>query len=182
MGYPPRVAPPGSNLHVRTRATGRELLFRDDRDYAGMEYYLAREIARHGLRCLAYCLMPNHVHFVLVPTRDNLADAMRDLISCYVRRFNMRWDRRGTLVERRYRVTAARDRQHLFRKLRYVALNPVKAGLAERPEEWPYSSYAATIGVEAPPDWLDVEATLRLFDRRPAAARREFRAFVEQRL
>jgi hypothetical protein len=54
MGYPLRVAPPGTYLHGRTRATGRELLFRDDYDYAGMDYYAARTIARHSLCCMAY--------------------------------------------------------------------------------------------------------------------------------
>ena len=182
VGYPPRIARPGTYLHVRTRATGRERLFDDDQDYAGIERILERVVWRYALRCIAYCLMPNHVHLVIVPTTDNLPAAMRDLISSYVRRYNERWGRRGTLVERRYRVTEARDTQHVFRMLRYIALNPVEADLADRPEDWPYSSYGATVGVCDPPAWLDVAAVLKLFDRRIWAARADYRAFVETRL
>jgi putative transposase len=182
MPYPPRLAPAGAHLHVRTRAVDREPLFRDRWDYDGMLWYLGREVQRHAWRCFAYCLMPTHIHLVLQPRKESVPDGMRDLLSCYSRRFNERWERRGHLVERRYRSTAARSQPHLYEIMRYVPLNPVKAQLESRPELWPHSSYAATLGLEEPPPWLDVAGALRLFDRDPIVARREYRAFVEQRL
>jgi REP element-mobilizing transposase RayT len=181
MAYPPRLVPVGVPSHVRTRAVARELLFLDEADYEAMEWRLGREVQRHGWRCLSYCLMPNHVHFVLCPMRDTVPAGMRDLLSSYSRRFNERWSRRGHLVERRYRATPSADEQHLYRMLRYVALNPVEARLVERPELWPYSSYAATIGLAEPPAWLDAGGTLRHFDRNRRRARQIFRDFVEQR-
>jgi hypothetical protein len=65
--------------------------------------------------------------------------------------------------------------------LRYVALNPVEVDLVERPELWPYSSYAATVGVADPPAWLDVDGALRLFDTNRRRAQKRFQEFVEQR-
>jgi putative transposase len=181
MPYTPRFVPVGVPSHVRTRAVAREPLFRDDADYEAMEWRIAREVLRHGWRCLSYCLMPNHVHLVLLPLRETAAAGMRDLLSSYSRRYNERWGRRGHLVERRYRSTPAADEAHLYRMLRYVALNPVKANLVDRPESWPYSSYAATLGLVDPPAWLDVDGVLRLFDADRSRARRRFHDFVEQR-
>jgi REP element-mobilizing transposase RayT len=147
-----------------------------------MLWQLGRQVERHELRCLSYCFMPTHIHLVLQPRRENLADAMRDLLSCYSRRFNNRWERPGHLVERRYRSTPARSQQHLHEVMRYLPLNPVRADLIPRPELWQFSSYAATIGLEEPPFWLDVAGALRLFDRDPRRARLALRAFVEHRL
>jgi REP element-mobilizing transposase RayT len=181
MPYPPRFVPVGVPSHVRTRAVAREPLFLDDADYEAMEWRIGREVQRHGWRCLAYCLMPNHVHLVLHPLRDTVPAGMRDLLSSYARRYNERWGRRGHLVERRYRATPAADDAHAYRMLRYVALNPVEVDLVERPELWPYSSYAATAGLADPPAWLDVDGALRLFDQNRRRARKLFRDFVEQR-
>jgi REP element-mobilizing transposase RayT len=181
MGYAPRGPSVGNILHVRTRATGAELLFRDDWDYDGMLWLLGREVERHAWRCLAYCFMPNHIHVVVRPLRETVSQGMRDLLSCYARRFNDRWGRRGHLVERRYRVTAARDEPHLYRIMRYVPRNPVEATLRDSPEHWPHSSYAATLGLSDPPWWLDVEGALTLFDRDARRARGAYRAYVEKR-
>ncbi len=181
MSYPPRIAPVGVPLHIRTRAVDREPLFRDGWDYEGMLWHLGRQVNRHAWSCIAYCFMPTHIHLVLLPRRESVPEGMRDLLACYSRRFNGRWDRRGHLVERRYRSTAARSTEHLYEIMRYVPRNPVRAKLEERAERWRWSSYAATIGLEEAPDWLDVAGALRLFDRNPPAARRAYRAFVEQR-
>jgi REP element-mobilizing transposase RayT len=180
--YAPRFVPVDVPSHVRTRATGREPLFRDHEDYVAMEWRLARVVLEHGLGCLSYCLMPNHVHLVLQPQHENVDVAMRNLLSAYARRFNLRWGRRGHLVERRYRSTPAADEPHFFRMLRYVALNPVEADLVPRPELWPYSSYAATIGLREPPIWVDVNRVLAHFDPNRRRAQRLFRQFVEHGL
>jgi putative transposase len=181
VSYPLRSPAVGNVLHVRTRATGHEPLFRDHWDYEGMLWLLGREVLRHELGCLNYCLMPNHIHLVLRPKRETVPAALRDLLSSYARRFNERWERRGHLVECRYRSTPARDDPHVYRMMRYVALNPVTADLCDRPEAWPYSGYAALLGLRDAPIWLDVMSALQLFDREPSRARREYRAFVEKR-
>jgi REP element-mobilizing transposase RayT len=182
MGYPPRDAPAGQFLHVRTRATASERLHRDYWDYEGMLYRLGLQVVEHELHCVSFCLMPTHVHAVLRPARATVSDAMRNLLNGYAQRYNRRWERRGHLVERRFRCKPARSTAHLYEMLRYVHLNPVKDGLVARPEQWLHSSYAATIGLVEPPPWLDVETALRLFHRDPATARSEYRAFVEGRL
>jgi putative transposase len=182
MGERRRFPCAGTFVHVTTRATGRELLFHDDEDYARLGWLTARAAQRHGWRCLAHCFMPNHTHFVLWPSRETVSEGMRDLLSAYSRGFNARWERRGHLVERRYRLTPVADEQHLHRLLRYVALNPVAAKLVDLPEQWPHGSYAATVGEARAPGWLDVAAALRLFDREPGQARVAYRSLVEQRL
>jgi hypothetical protein len=112
MAYPPRYAPAQQFLHVRTRATAREPLHRDAADYEGMLFRIGTQVLKHELRCVAYCLMPTHVHLVVRPARETLSDAMRDLLNGYVQRYNRRWERRGHLVECRFRCTPARSTAH----------------------------------------------------------------------
>ena len=182
MPYPPRYAPAEQFLHVRTRATGRERLHKDFWDYEGMLFRTGLQAVEHELGCVAYCLMPTHVHFVLRPARETVSDAMRNLLNGYAQRYNRRWERRGHLVERRFRCTPAASTGHLHRMLRYVHRNPVKDGLVARPEQWLHSSYRATLGLAPAPEWLDVATLLKLFHPVAATARSEYRAFVEEEL
>ena len=94
---------------------------------------------------LAYCLMGTHYHLVLDVEGKTLPEAMRWLNGVYARRFNKRHERRGHLLGARYNTWFIRDERHYTATIRYVLDNPVRAGLCERPEEWPWSYAAETL-------------------------------------
>ena len=106
------------------------------------------------LLCHAYCLMPNHYHLIVETPRGNLDEAMHRLNSTYAVRFNRQHDRTGHVFQGRYGAKLITDNDYALAVVRYVAANPVQAGLCEMPEDWPWSSYAATAGLARPQPFL----------------------------
>ncbi len=163
--------------HVWIGATGNELYFRDDIDRMNWIRGLVHITDKHGWTCLAFCQMSTHVHLILdVPDRS-LPAGMQRLNSDYGQRYNTRHDRVGLLVRRRYgsrRITSADDVLGVFA---YVALNPVKAGMCPRGEDWRWSSLASTVGLTA--DFPFVDASLVLAEVAGSTAR--LRSFLESR-
>jgi REP-associated tyrosine transposase len=166
-----RVELTGAVYHVIARGNERKAIFRDDRD---REIYLERLAEcreRFRLRVLAYCLMSNHIHVAVERGPFPLSRAMLALHSFYAQRFNSRHRRSGHLFQGRYRAFLVQDDKYLFALLRYIHLNPVRAGMVDRPESYSWSSdrcYRSGRG----PDWLDLDVALgRLSsDRKEAAA------------
>lgn len=174
---------PGGLAHVTTRTVRRLPLFLAETDalaYLDLLDFVTREIADWSI--LAYCLMPNHVHLVVDAEIEELARAMHRLNGLYAQRFNREHGFTGHLFQGRYHTEPIQDEAHLPGSLRYAVMNPVRAGLCERPENWRWSSYRATIGLAAVPRFLDVERALECFGGDLAASRRRFRDFVEQQL
>jgi putative transposase len=125
--------------------------------------FLGHVVDACGWRCHAYCLMGNHFHLVLDTPGANLAAGMQYLKGCYAQWFNAYRGREGTLFERRYWYRIATSEAHVLSFARYVVLNPVRAGLCRSPEEWPWSSFAATVGLEPRPAFLHTETVLSWF-------------------
>ena len=130
-----------------SRGNERRPIFWTDADRRTYLRLLAQTIQRTGWRCLAFCLMGNHVHLVIETREPNLGDGMRYLHGCYARYFNDRYARIGHLFQGRYGSTRVESDTQLFAVLRYVALNPAEANFCDRPEDYAWSSYA---GVVAP--------------------------------
>ena len=143
---------------------------------------LGHAIERHGWSCLAYCLLDTHVHLVIRTPRPNLGAGMKWLLGPYAQNFNHRHEREGHLFRGRFYSSRIRTQNHLISAIIYVVLNPVRAGLVERAEEWRWSSYAPTIGRRPVPDYLDVAAVLELVDADPTAARLRFELGVRDAL
>ena len=123
---------PGIPHHVTQRGNRRERTFFEDGDYALYVDLLALAAARHGVEVWPYCLMPNHDHVVAVPRdEDALGRTFRDVHRRYTGFVNTRMRVTGHLWQGRF-SSVAMDEAHLFAALRYVALNPVRARLAER--------------------------------------------------
>lgn len=129
--------------------------------------------------CLTYCLMPNHVHLLVDAAQEQLSAAMRYVNGVYAQRFNREHGYRGHLLQGRFKAKPIVDEGHLAEAVRYIVMNPVRAGLCERPELWPWSSYRAHLGLTSPRRFLDVRRVLRLFDRDDGKAREELRRYVE---
>ena len=140
---------------------------------------LAATVDRHGWAVHAYCLMDNHYHLLLHTPEANLAAGMQQLNANHAQRFNRLRNRPGHLFQGRYASSLVDSEAHLIQSARYIALNPVRAGLCPTPERWRWSSYRATIGLDPGPEVLDPSTLLGPFGSPDDRARRGFQAFVE---
>ncbi len=138
-----RFAVAGLPHHVTQRGNRREPVFFGDDDYELYRDLLAGQCRRQGVACWAYCLLPNHVHLILVPDREEaLGRALGETHRRYSSGVNARLRVTGHLFQSRF-GSVVMDEDHLMAAARYVALNPVRAGLAARAEDWRWSSARA---------------------------------------
>lgn len=138
-----RIVIPGLPHHVTQRGNRREPIFFEDGDQEVYRDLLAEQCARRSVACWAYCLMPNHVHLILVPPReDALGPAVGEAHRRYTNFINARGRWTGHLFQSRF-SSVVMDEAHLTAAFRYVALNPVRARLAAGAEDWPWSSARA---------------------------------------
>src|SRR6195256_5300518 len=129
--------------HVTQRGNGRARTFFGDLDYALYRDLLAENCRAAGVDVWAWCLMPNHVHLVLVPSDpDGLRRALARVHRRYAGVIQARRKRSGHFWQGRFGAVAM-DEQHLAAALRYVSLNPVRARLVERAQDWRWSSTRA---------------------------------------
>ena len=140
-----RIVIPGIPHHVTQRGNGRQRTVFEDGDYALYLDLLAAAAERAQVEVWSYCLMPNHVHVVLVPSdQDGLWRTFGDLHRRYTGFINARRRTTGHLWQGRY-GSVAMDEGHFVTALRYIALNPVRARLVSRAEDWPWSSTRALL-------------------------------------
>jgi putative transposase len=138
-----RLVIPGIPYHVTQRGNRRQQIFFEDGDYALYRDLLAGAVRRAGTQVWAYCLMPNHVHLIVVPADDDgLRRTFADAHRRYTSFINARQRWTGHLWQGRYGAVAM-DEPHLVHAARYVALNPVRARLSDRADQWPWSSARA---------------------------------------
>lgn len=152
-------------------------IFLDDRDRARFLRMLGEATTRFRLGCHAYCLMPNHYHLVLTTEAPNLSCAVKQVNGPYGQWWNRRRGRVGHVFQSRFWSQVVQDESYLLTVCRYVVLNPVRAGLADSPGDWEWSSYLATSGGTVAPPFL---TTQWLWDRigRNGDARRRYADFV----
>ena len=138
-----RVVAPGLPHHVTQRGNRGQTVFFDEKDYAVYHALMAEQCAAAGVAVWAYCLMPNHVHLILVPSDPSgLQRAVGEAHRRYTRYVNLREDWRGYLWQGRF-ASFPMDEPHLLTAARYVELNPVRAGLVRRARDWKWSSARA---------------------------------------
>lgn len=164
--------------HVTTRATGPIPFFRDDVDRNDFCSRLSRTVKDQHWRCNAFCLMTTHYHLMVDVAEDALQAAMQWLNGTYAQRFNRRHGRWGHLSGARYSCTLIESDRHMLRAFRYIALNPVVAGLCERPQDWPWSSYRGTAGYTRQFRFVD-DGPIRSYFAPGAEGRRALRKYVE---
>ena len=139
----PRLVVPGYPHHVTQRGTLRQKTFFNTEDYQAYLDLIAIAKLKAGCDIWAYCLMPNHVHFVIVPEyEDSLFLLFKEAHRRYTRRINFRENWRGHLWQERFH-SFVMDEQHLNATVKYVELNPVKARLCNNPQDWQWSSVHA---------------------------------------
>lgn len=180
MARPLRLQFPHAVYHVTSRGNARQKIVRDDHDRARFLSILQQVVERFGWLCHAYCLMNNHYHLLVETPQPTLSAGMRQLNGVYTQAFNKRHHRVGHIFQGRFHAVLVEKEAHLLELSRYVVLNPVRGGLVQRPDQWPWSSYRATIGRVGAPAYLTVDWVLGQFGRRLQEARRAYAHFVRE--
>lgn len=147
-----RLVFPDVALHIIQRGNNRHACFAHDSDYLTYLSTLRQLSVKHECKVHAYCLMTNHVHLLVTPSRAEACGLlMRDLGRSYVLYFNRRHDRTGTLWEGRFRSCIAESSRYVMACYRYIELNPVRAGMVGEPGSYAWSSHAANVGLRPDP-------------------------------
>jgi putative transposase len=177
MARPLRVDLPGAIQHVTNRGNDRQDIFRGDADKALFMELFVEEADRCGWLIHDYALMDNHFHLLVETPEANLSRGMQRLQTRYVQRFNRNHGRTGHLFGGRFGSQIVEGGGYLMEVARYIALNPVRAGMVERPEDYRWTSYRAKAGLEAPPPWLSMSGLFH-FERDIELARKPYVEFV----
>jgi REP-associated tyrosine transposase len=180
VSRPLRLEFPGALYHVASRGHERGPIFRDARDRRHFLNLLASVVSDQAWLIHSYCLMGNHYHLLVETARATLSRGMHSLNARYSQVFNRRHERAGHVFEGRFKAIVVERQAHLLELHRYIVLNPVRAEIVRRPEDWPWSNYRATSGAIAYPPWLEVGSTLALFSSFGSGATGAYARFVAE--
>jgi putative transposase len=180
MARPLRIEYPGAVYHVTCRGNARETVFLVDPDRDLFFRVLTQVVERFNWRCHAYCQMTNHYHLLVETVEPTLSRGMRQLNGVYTQQFNRRHRRTGHVFQGRFKAILVEREAYLLELARYVVLNPVRAKMVRRAQDWPWSSYRATAGLEDTPLFLTTGWVLEQFAASRAKAQKAYREFVSQ--
>jgi REP element-mobilizing transposase RayT len=180
MTRPLRIEYPGAVYHITSRGNARNKIFSDDQDRGIFFSILDEVVTRYNWLCHAYCLMHNHYHLMVETPDANLSIGMRQLNGLYTQRYNRRHHKTGHIFQGRFRAILVQKENYLLELCRYVVLNPVRAGVVEKPEACRWSSYQATAGLKKGPDYLTTNWILGLFNSKRTVAQKQYRQFVRE--
>lgn len=182
MPRPLRIQAPGACYHVTASGNTRRTLFRDDAERVDFLDLVADVVAARRWLCRSYCMLSTHYHLLIETPDPDLAAGMQYLNGRYGQRVNWRRGEKGHVFQARYSSVLVDGDGHRLELYRYIALNPVRAGLAENPEDWPWSSYGALLELAPSPCFLDVAGALEDFAEATDAAQARLRTFVSDGL
>jgi REP element-mobilizing transposase RayT len=178
MARPLRLEFAGALYHITSRGDRREAIYRDDEERQEWLEVRGQVYERFNWVIHGYCQMTNHYHLVAETVEGHLSRGMRQLNGLYTQQFNRRHHENGHLFQGRYKAILVQKDSHLLELTRYVVLNPVRAGMVTRPEDWVWSSYRVMIHAEREHQWLDVDWTLSQFGHDRTQAIAAYRQFV----
>jgi putative transposase len=182
MPRQPRLDAPGLLQHVIARGIQGSRIFLDRQDYEHFLTRLEKIVMKVQVRCYAWTLLPDHFHLLLRSGDVHLGKVMRSLMTGYAVTFNRRHKRNGHLFHNRYKSIICEDEPYLLELVRYIHLNPLKAGLVESVSEldgYPWSGHGALMGNRRN-GWQEIEEVLDCFSSRKTRARMDYRRFVEE--
>lgn len=179
MTRPLRIEFPGALYHVTSRGNARRKIFLDDTDRQTFLGTVAWVVERFGWICHAYCLMDNHFHLLIETPDSNLSRGMRQLNGVYTQGFNRRHRKVGHLFQGRFKAILVERDGYLLELARYVVLNPVRAKIVKVPQDYSWSSYRPTMGLDPIPACLSAEWLLSQFAKTKPVARRRYANFVQ---
>ena len=180
MARPIRIEFAGAFYHVTSRGNARQSIYREDGDYRLFLQTLADVVSRYRWIVHAYCLMGNHYHLLVETPEPNLSQGMRQLNGVFTQKCNRRYNTTGHLFQGRFKAFIVEKEPYLLALVRYILLNPVRAGMVSSPQDWPWSSFRSTIGLEAPEPFMNFDFITGMFSQNASEARSLFVAFVNR--
>lgn len=177
-----RIDAPGALHHIILRGIERRAIVRDDLDRERFLEGLGKLLLESKTSCYAWAILRNHVHLLLRTGTVPVASLMARLLTGYAVSFNKRHRRHGHLFQNRYKSILCEEEPYLLELVRYINLNPVRAGIAAGMDEldvYVYSGHSALMGA-LPRPWQDTEYVLALFSHRQKTARSLYRSFIEK--
>lgn len=181
MARKARIHYPGAFFHVMLRGNAKQTIFHDSQDFNQFETYLCQGAERYRVRVCAFCWMPNHVHLAVQVSDVPLSKMMQVLSQRYTGWVNYRYDRVGHLFQGRYRAILVDKDCYLRELVRYIHLNPVRAGIVSDPLDYWQSSHRAYAAIpEKPISWLTTEPVLRQFGATREMAHAAYLHFMGQ--
>jgi putative transposase len=178
MARPLRIEYEGAFYHVTSRGNERKKIFYANSDYEKFKTYLKDAQDKYGYLLHCYVLMSNHYHLLIETPKANMSKVMHFINGSYTNYINRRRGRSGHLFQGRYKAISVERDRYLLELSRYMHLNPVRAGLVKRPEDYPYSSYGAFIRVGRR-NLVSCDLIWEMISRGKRGASRKYKDFVE---
>jgi REP element-mobilizing transposase RayT len=178
MARPLRIEYGGAFYHVTSRGNERRKIFYADSDYKKFKVYLREAQEKYGYLLHSYVLMANHYHLLIETPEANMSQVMHFINGSYTTYINRKRGRVGHLFQGRYKAILIERDQYLLELSRYIHMNPVRAGLAKRPEEYPYSSYGVLIG-RSKENFVYGDLIWRMISGERGNGKKRYRTFVE---
>lgn len=177
-----RIDAPGALHHVICRGIDQRAIFQDDHDRDNFVERLSRIVTDTDTLCLAWALIPNHFHLLLKTGGESITTVMRRLLTGYAVSHNRRHNRSGHLFQNRYKSILCQEDIYQLELVRYIHLNPLRAGIVislEQLDDYRYCGHSRLMGVISD-DWQATGEVLKLFGKRLSTSRRRYREFVEK--
>jgi REP element-mobilizing transposase RayT len=177
-----RIDAPGAIHHIICRGIEGQNIFWDEADRIDLLQRLEKILIETNTPCYAWALLPNHFHFLLRTGNAPIATVMLRLLSGYAGRFNRRHRRSGHLFQNRYKSILCQENKYLLELVRYIHLNPLRAGIVDtlnQLDHYGYCGHAILMGLRKC-DWQEMDFVLSLFRKRVSAARKTYYAFIEK--
>jgi putative transposase len=178
MIRPLRIELAGGLYHVTSRGDRREDIYLGEADRRIWLAIFGAVCKHFHWVCHAWCQMSNHYHIVVETVEGNLSQGMRQLNGVYTQTFNRTHYRVGHVFQGRYRAVMVEKDAYLLELMRYVVLNPVRAGMVGDAGDWPWSSYGAMVGKTSRPEWLQTDWVLGQFGQERSRAVASYKDFV----
>jgi REP element-mobilizing transposase RayT len=182
MGRPLRIEYPGALYHITSRGNERRKIFLDAYDRGKFLDILRDYHDRFGILLHSYVLMDNHYHLIIETPSGNLLKVMHGINSGYTGYFNRRYKRSGHLFQGRYKAILVDKDIYLVELSRYIHLNPVKAGMVEKPAHYRWSSYRGYIGMRKNEEWVEYAWVLGQFGESGKSSRQKYREYTEKEI
>ena len=181
MARKPRIEITGGLYHIITRGNNRRRIFGSEDDYLKFLAFLESQKAKRPFYLYAYCLMPNHVHLLTEMLDDPMSRVMHGLLTGYSQYYNRKYKKIGHLFQGRYKAILCQTDRYLGELVRYIHLNPVRAKMVARAEDFEYSGHGAYLGLDRS-GLVDAEPVLRHFGANKKRAIEVYAEFVNAAL
>ncbi len=177
MARKPRIEFPGALYHVFSRGNNKNPIFLDVQDFRIFIKRIERYHKKYDFKLFAYVLMPNHFHFLLQTSKTPLSKVMQGMLESYALWFHKKYKSVGHLFQSRYTPILCQQETYFLTLIRYIFMNPVKAGLTDSPETYPWSSYSRCL-ISKADDFVAGDDVLNLFSSSYSQALKMLKIFL----